>query len=111
RLHHTNIVPVFGVGEHDGIHYYAMQFIQGQGLDSILDELRRVRAAPGPPASRSNATAALAATVAQRLLTGQFPITREADAEPNETLAHGAPADFAPGPPKDQAPARVRPPP
>src|SRR5499426_4551741 len=23
RLHHTNIVPVFGVGEHDGLPYYA----------------------------------------------------------------------------------------
>ena len=34
RLHHTNIVPVFGVGEHDGVHYYAMQFIQGQGPGS-----------------------------------------------------------------------------
>jgi hypothetical protein len=33
RLHHTNIVPVFGVGEEDGLHYYVMQFIQGQGLD------------------------------------------------------------------------------
>src|SRR5436189_5719463 len=32
RLHHTNIVPVFGVGEHEGVHYYAMQFINGQGL-------------------------------------------------------------------------------
>src|SRR5262245_50625409 len=27
RLHHTNIVPVFGVGESDGLHYYVMQFI------------------------------------------------------------------------------------
>src|SRR5262249_36214972 len=26
RLHHTNIVPVFGVGEQDGCHYYVMQF-------------------------------------------------------------------------------------
>src|SRR4051794_35835209 len=24
RLHHTNIVPIYGVGEHDGTHYYAM---------------------------------------------------------------------------------------
>src|SRR5438874_13490333 len=24
KLHHTNIVPVFGVGEHDGLHYYVM---------------------------------------------------------------------------------------
>src|SRR5262249_28562080 len=33
KLHHTNIVPVFGVGECDGTHYYAMQFIRGEGLD------------------------------------------------------------------------------
>jgi serine/threonine protein kinase len=43
RLHHTNIVPVFDIGECRGIHYYAMQFIQGQGLDEILQELRRLR--------------------------------------------------------------------
>ena len=36
RLHHTHIVPVFGVGEHDGLHYYTMQFIRGQGLDTVL---------------------------------------------------------------------------
>ena len=43
RLHHTNIVPVFGVGECDGVHYYAMQFIQGQGLDVVIDALRGLR--------------------------------------------------------------------
>ncbi len=48
RLHHTNIVPVFGVGEHEGTHYYVMQFIQGQGLDAVLDELKRLRRRPGP---------------------------------------------------------------
>src|ERR671935_430347 len=42
KLHHTNIVPVFGVGEHEGTPYYVMQFIQGQGLDAVLDELRRL---------------------------------------------------------------------
>jgi serine/threonine protein kinase/WD40 repeat protein len=42
RLHHTNIVPVFGVGEADGVHFYAMQFINGLGLDKVLDELRRL---------------------------------------------------------------------
>jgi hypothetical protein len=45
RLHHTNIVPVFGVGEHDGLHYYVMQFIHGLGLDEVLVELRRLRRA------------------------------------------------------------------
>ena len=47
RLHHTNIVPVHGVGEQDGLHYYVMQFIQGQGLDQVLAELRKPRPAPG----------------------------------------------------------------
>jgi hypothetical protein len=46
RLHHGNIVPVYGVGEHQGMHYYAMQFIQGHGLDAILDDLRKLRGLP-----------------------------------------------------------------
>src|SRR5687768_14713917 len=50
RLHHTNIVPVFGVGEDGGFHYYVMQFIHGQGLDAVLDKLRELgpRQLPGP---------------------------------------------------------------
>src|SRR5262249_50047141 len=43
RLHHTNIVPVYGVGEHDGQPYYVMQLIQGLGLDQVLVELRRLK--------------------------------------------------------------------
>ncbi len=38
RLHHTNIVPIFGVGEQDGYHYYVMQLITGQGLHHWLQE-------------------------------------------------------------------------
>jgi serine/threonine protein kinase len=44
RLHHTNIVPVYEVGQDGDICYYAMQFIQGQGLDEVVEELRRLRA-------------------------------------------------------------------
>ncbi len=43
RLHHTNIVPVFEVGQHGDIGFYAMQFIQGQGLDLVVRELKRLR--------------------------------------------------------------------
>ena len=43
RLHHTNIVPVFGVGEQEGLHYYVMQFICGSGLDEVIVELQRLR--------------------------------------------------------------------
>ena len=42
-LHHTNIVPVFGVGEHAGQPYYVMEFIDGQGLDVVLKERRLLR--------------------------------------------------------------------
>jgi serine/threonine protein kinase len=35
-LHHSNIVPVYGVGEQDGVHYYAMQFIEGLSLDAVI---------------------------------------------------------------------------
>ena len=48
KLHHSNIVPVFGVGEHEGVHYFAMQFIQGQPLNSVLHELK-CRRQPGAP--------------------------------------------------------------
>src|SRR5262249_46478513 len=49
KLHHTNIVPVFGVGEQEGLHYYVMQFIQGQPLDAVLKELRPLREAAKDP--------------------------------------------------------------
>jgi len=39
RLHHTNIVPVFGVGEDAGLHFYAMQLIDGVSFGDILDVL------------------------------------------------------------------------
>jgi serine/threonine protein kinase len=41
RMHHTNIVPVFGLFESDGMFYYAMQFIEGQGLDQVLTSLKQ----------------------------------------------------------------------
>ena len=42
-LHHTNIVTVFDYGDHDGVCYYAMQYIQGQPLDRVLADIRRLR--------------------------------------------------------------------
>jgi eukaryotic-like serine/threonine-protein kinase len=43
RMHHTNIVPVFEVGSKDEYVFYAMQLINGQGLDQVIDELRWLR--------------------------------------------------------------------
>jgi tetratricopeptide (TPR) repeat protein len=40
-LHHSHIVPVYAVGCERGVHYYAMQFIAGQTLASLIATLRR----------------------------------------------------------------------
>ena len=37
-LHHTNIVPVFDIGQSNNMPYYAMQYIEGRGLDRVLAE-------------------------------------------------------------------------
>jgi serine/threonine protein kinase/predicted Zn-dependent protease len=74
RLHHTHIVPVFSVGEHAGVHYYAMQFIRGQGLDEVLKEVRRLRGRHTSPSSATTVSLPLvAASVAEGLVTGRFP--------------------------------------
>src|SRR5262245_24138084 len=73
RLHHTNIVPVYGVGEADGTHFYAMQFIQGQSLDQVLCDVRRLRRRPGTEAGGAGRTETrFEGSVAQGLLSGQF---------------------------------------
>jgi serine/threonine protein kinase len=40
QLHHTNIVPVFAVGTERGVHYYAMQFIDGQTLAESIRQMQ-----------------------------------------------------------------------
>ena len=56
QLHHTNIVPVFGVGEFEGTHYIVMQHIAGQGLDRVIAQLRRHEDSRKSASSRSRQT-------------------------------------------------------
>ncbi len=100
RLHHTNIVPVFGVGEHEGAHFYVMQFIQGLALDAVLAEVRRLAVATArpcargkfqapadPPAGDDNVTVG---DLVQSLVTGEF--TRVDLTEPASSIdVPGAP--------------------
>ena len=39
-LRHQNIVPVFAVGCERGVHYYAMQYVDGQSLAQVVHYLR-----------------------------------------------------------------------
>lgn len=74
QLHHTNIVPVFEVGKSEGVNFYAMQYIHGQNLDVVIDELKRIQDQDNPahfqptrrlPTGKS--------TLAHSFLSGQFP--------------------------------------
>jgi serine/threonine protein kinase len=47
-LHHTNIVPVYFVGNERGVHYYAMQYIEGRDLASVMAQLREQARGPKP---------------------------------------------------------------
>ena len=101
RLNHGNIVPVYGVGETHGVHYYAMQFIDGRGLDSILDELRTLT-------GRSRPTTAPHSNQGSERLTMFFAGPTALPASPSDGSTHipaqldgsdsGAPTLIAPGP-------------
>jgi WD40 repeat protein/serine/threonine protein kinase len=100
-LHHTNIVPVFGVGHEGGVRYYAMQFIEGEGLDRIV---RQVRAGHGggaaAPLSTTEPAAGAAARqsdLASQLWSGQIPAGSGSDrgAAPPDPTPRG---DAAPRP-------------
>jgi serine/threonine protein kinase len=67
HLHHTNIVPVYAVGER-GVHLYAMQLIDGQSVAALIRELRQGAgleapplSAPPPPAAPAPSTSVAAA--------------------------------------------------
>jgi eukaryotic-like serine/threonine-protein kinase len=73
-LHHSNIVPVFGIGEYASHHYYAMQLIRGQTLEAVLHGVRRLRDLTGALPALPLSSAVRAATeIAGCLTTGRFP--------------------------------------
>ena len=48
-LDHPNIVSVYSVGSERGVHYYAMQLIQGENLAEVMSELAEAPSAHVPP--------------------------------------------------------------
>jgi eukaryotic-like serine/threonine-protein kinase len=44
HMHHRHIVPVYTAGCERGVHYYAMQYIDGQSMSALIQELRFHRA-------------------------------------------------------------------
>jgi serine/threonine protein kinase/tetratricopeptide (TPR) repeat protein len=70
-LHHEHVVPVYGVGQERGVHYYAMQYIEGQTLAAFIEQqrggsapcderttARQLATPPGPTADTAGQAAA-----------------------------------------------------
>jgi serine/threonine protein kinase len=96
RFHHTNIVPVFDVGHFEGVHYYAMQYIEGRGLNELFEELRRLRSSEAPlssgPPSEKNAplSSTLASGLAHSVLSGELGLPDEQRAKAQTELINRA---------------------
>ena len=45
KLRHPNIIPIFALGEEEGTYYYAMELIDGPGLNTVIAESRARQAA------------------------------------------------------------------
>lgn len=55
RIKHPNIISIYEIGEHEGSHFFSMDFVEGRSLDSLVHER------PQPPRE----AAALMRTVAE----------------------------------------------
>ncbi|MEQ1631365.1 MAG: serine/threonine-protein kinase [Planctomycetota bacterium] len=91
RLHHTHIVPVFDSGEADGLHFYAMQFIDGRSLDLVVKALRKEPVDPGSSVARDRCrlAARLGAEVADALHHAHQSGTLHRDVKPANLLLDG----------------------
>lgn len=74
HLQHQNIVPVFAVGCERGVHYYAMQFIEGQTLAEVIAALGL---AQGQKSGHGQVLAVGSSDLASQLASGKFAPPRE----------------------------------
>jgi WD40 repeat protein/serine/threonine protein kinase len=89
QLHHTNIVPVFAVGCERGVHYYAMQFIEGETLAQVIEELRKI---DGQGSESHSPVKDLAFALASGLASGSLTATEPGpDAGPRTVSAEAVP--------------------
>jgi WD40 repeat protein/serine/threonine protein kinase len=84
QLHHTNIVPVFSVGCERGVHYYAMQFIEGRSLAQMILEQKSAESSKREPLSHVAGSSTLASTGSR----ARFRMVAELGIQAAEALDH-----------------------
>ncbi len=72
-LQHPNILPVYGLGVQEGIHYYAMPLVDGQSLEKVLPAVKRITSGVESPLPGSAGGGNdLSTDIAFGLLSGSF---------------------------------------
>jgi serine/threonine protein kinase len=94
-LHHPNVVPVYGVGCDRGVHFYAMQLIDGRPLTDLVRERRGepVAAPAGPhetgdPAADTPSVRGRATTAASTSAVAYFRRVAELGIQAAEALEY-----------------------
>jgi serine/threonine protein kinase len=94
KLQHPNIVPIFGIGEEGGIHYFAMQYIRGENVARLVREVARLTDGNLPPSEESSGSGSLSTTIALGLMTGRYdPSLQEAQAQAPDDPSRSAQVD------------------
>lgn len=63
NLHHTNIVSVFGVGQDHGLHYYVMEYVEGNSLHEIVRSMRETAGMAKPDSGTDGKTDKIKSTL------------------------------------------------
>jgi serine/threonine protein kinase len=122
HLHHQHIVPVYSVGCERGVHFYAMQYIEGQTLAALIQELRRLAGlekadesplTPTPLPWGSGQGQASAEKLANELVSGHWaalPRSPSRPVDPKATVAYPPPPPDLSRLTPDHSPAATTPP-
>ncbi|MFM7151785.1 MAG: serine/threonine protein kinase [Gemmataceae bacterium] len=87
QLHHSNIVPVYFVGSERGVHFYAMQLIEGQNLSALIETIRWGPSAPDVAGTGKDQTPV--ASESTDVVSGPTPLASQMS-----TMHSGKPGEF-----------------
>jgi serine/threonine protein kinase len=94
HLQHQNIVPVYYVGCERGVHFYAMQFIEGQTLAAVIADLRQLA---GNEKAGVEGSPEQLSEIANALASGRLPVSARPSPDEQPTTPY-APAPVSPAP-------------
>jgi serine/threonine protein kinase len=89
-LQHTNIVPVYFVGCERGVHFYAMQFVEGQTLAALIRDLRQLEGLDSEDRKEPRPLGSGAEGLVNELVSGRWALTKSPERDPQATAGYAS---------------------